>query len=134
MEMIGLTTEIQMLAWTIVLGLLHVVLGVALVTRDKGLKWNMGARDAEGAPVGAVTDRVNRALRNFLETFPLFAAAVLAAAAAGRFDASTALGAQLYFWARVAYVPLYAAGVPYIRTLVWGVSIAGLLMVLSAMF
>lgn len=134
METIGMTTEIQMLAWTIVLGLLHVVLGVALVTREKGLKWNMGARDAEGAPVGAVTERVNRALRNFLETFPFFAAAVLAAAVAGRLDGTTALGAQLYFWARVAYLPLYAAGVPYLRTLVWGVSIAGLLMVLSALF
>ena len=134
METIGITTEIEMLAWTMVLGLLHIVLGVALVTRDKGLKWNVGARDAEGAPVGAVTDRVNRALRNFLETFPFFAAAVLAAAVAGRLDATTALGAQLYFWARVAYIPLYAAGVPYIRTLVWGVSIVGLVMVLAALF
>ena len=134
METIGITTEIQMLAWTIALGLLHIVLGVALATRDKGLKWNVGARDAEGAPVHAVTDRVNRALRNFLETFPFFAAAVLAAAVAGRLDATTALGAQLYFWARVAYVPLYAAGIPYVRTLVWGVSIAGLLMVLAALF
>lgn len=134
METIGITTEIQMLAWTIVLGLLHLVLGVALVTRDKGLKWNVGARDAGGAPAGAVTERVNRALRNFLETFPFFAAAVLAAAVAGRLDATTALGAQLYFWSRVAYVPLYAAGIPYVRTLVWGVSIAGLLMVLAALF
>ena len=134
METIGITTEIQMLAWTLVLGLLHIVLGVALVTRDKGLKWNVGARDAEGAPVGAVTDRVNRALRNFLETFPFFAAAVVAAALAGRLDATTALGAQLYFWARVAYIPLYAAGVPYVRTLVWGVSIVGLVMVLAALF
>lgn len=134
METIGITTEIQMLAWTMVLGLLHIVLGVALVTREKGLKWNVGARDAEGAPVGAVTDRVNRALRNFLETFPFFAAAVVAAAVAGRLDATTALGAQLYFWARVAYLPLYAAGVPYVRTVVWGVSIVGLVMVLSALF
>lgn len=134
METIGITTEIQLLAWTIVLGLLHLVLGVALVTRDKGLKWNVGVRDAEGAPVAPVTDRVNRALRNFLETFPFFAAAVLAAAVAGRLDATTALGAQLYFWSRVAYVPLYAAGIPYVRTLVWGVSIAGLLMVLAALF
>lgn len=134
METTVITTEIQMLAWAIALGLVHIVLGVGLVTRDKGLKWNMGARDAGGAPVGAVSERVNRALRNFLETFPLFAAAVLAAAVAGRLDANTALGAQLYFWARVAYLPLYAAGVPYLRTLVWGVSIAGLLMVLAALF
>lgn len=134
METIAIASEIQVLAWSIVLGLFHVVLGVALATRDKGLKWNMGPRDAEGAPTSAVTERVGRALRNFLETFPFFAAAVLAAALAGRLDATTALGAQLYFWARVAYLPLYAAGVPYVRTLAWAISIAGLLMVLVALF
>ena len=133
MDTIGMTIEIRMLAWAIVLGLLHVVLAVVLATRDKGLKWNMSPRDAEGAPVGAVTARVDRALRNFLETFPFFVAAVLAAALTGRVDATTALGAQLYFWARVAYVPLYAAGVPAVRTLVWGVSIVGLLMVLAGL-
>lgn len=134
METIGITTEIQMLAWSIALGLGHILLGVTLATREKGLKWNTGARDVEGAPLGVVADRVNRALRNFFETFVFFAAAVLAVAVAGRLDANTALGAQLYFWARVAYLPLYAAGVPYLRTLVWGVSIAGLLMVLGALF
>ena len=47
--------------------------------------------------------------------------------------AGTALGAQLYFWARVAYVPLYAAGIPYLRSLVWAVSVAGILMVLRGL-
>ena len=54
-----------------------------------------------------------------------------AAFAADAADARTALGAQLYFWSRVVYVPLYAAGIPYLRSVVWAVSIVGLLMVLS---
>ncbi|MBU6247381.1 MAG: MAPEG family protein, partial [Xanthomonadaceae bacterium] len=45
-----------------------------------------------------------------------------------------ALGAQLYLWARVAYLPVYAAGIPYLRSAVWGVSMVGLLLVLSALF
>ena len=64
----------------------------------------------------------------------MFAAAVLAVVAVDRADAQTALGAQLYFWARVAYIPLYAAGIPYLRSVVWGVSLVGILMVLAALF
>lgn len=134
MDSNGMTTEIQMLAWAIVLGLLHVVLTVVLATFDKGLKWNLGARDSEGPPASAIAARINRGLRNFLETFPFFAAAVLAVVVTGRADAISALGAQLYFWARLVYVPVYAAGVPLLRTLVWTVSIAGLVMVLTGLF
>lgn len=68
------------------------------------------------------------------ETFPFFAAAVLAVVLTQRASPETALGAQVYFWARLAYVPLYAAGVPYARTLVWAASIWGLLQVLWALF
>jgi len=48
-------------------------------------------------------------------------------------DSMTILGAQLYFWARVAYVPAYAAGIPYLRTLIWAVSIVGLVLLLVAL-
>ena len=119
--------ELKMLAWSVALGLVHVLLGAALTTHQRGLRWNVGARDAVLPPVTGVAARVDRALRNFLETFPFFAAAVLAVVVLERGDASTALGAQCYFWARLAYVPLYAAGVPYLRTVVWGVSLWGLL-------
>ena len=70
--------ELKMLAWSIALGLAHVLLGAALTTRQRGLKWNVGARDAVLPPLEGVAARVDRGLRNFLETFPFFAAAVLA--------------------------------------------------------
>lgn len=126
--------ELQMLAWTIVLGLVHLFLDATMKTSERGLAWNASARDGEARPLGPVAGRVNRAWQNFLETFPMFAAAVLAVALAERTGERTALGAQLYFWARVAYIPLYAAGIPYLRSLVWGVSLAGLVMVLSGLF
>lgn len=123
--------ELKMLAWSVVLGLVQILLQGAAVTRDRGTKWNAGPRDAVLPPPSPLAGRLDRALRNFLETFPLFAAAVLAVIAAGVADERTALGVQLYFWARVVYVPLYAAGIPYLRSVVWVVSIAGILMVLN---
>jgi len=126
--------EIQMLAWSIALGLAHVLVGAGLMTRQRGLKWNASARDGEARPLTGVAARMDRALRNFLETFPFFAAAVLAVVLTDQTGSDTALGAQLYFWARLAYLPIYAAGVPYLRSLVWVVSLWGLLQVLWALF
>lgn len=129
-----MSTELQMLAWAIVLGLVHLMLDAAMKTSERGLAWNASARDAEAKPLGPVAGRVNRAWQNFLETFPMFAAAVLAVVAAGRTGDQAALGAQLYVWARVAYIPTYAAGIPYVRSLIWGVSLAGIVLVLAALF
>lgn len=123
-------TELQMLAWGVVLGLAQIVIAATLGTQQRGLAWNTGARDGEAKPLTGVAARMDRALRNFLETFVFFAAAVLALVISQRGDEHTALGAQIWFWARVAYVPLYAAGVAYARTVAWAVSIAGLVMVL----
>jgi len=127
-------TELQMLAWAIVLGLGHLMLDAGMKTSERGLAWNASARDGEAKPLGPVAGRVNRSWSNFLETFPMFAAAVLAVVLAERTGDRTALGAQLYFWARLAYIPAYAAGIPYVRSLIWGVSLAGIVLVLSGLF
>lgn len=126
--------EIQMLAWSILLALVQLFLAAALMTRQRGMKWNASARDGEAPPLTGVAGRADRALHNLLETFPLFAAAVLAVAVTGRSDAGTVFGAQLWFWARVLYVPLYLAGIPYLRSLVWAVALAGLVLVLAGLF
>lgn len=122
--------ELQYLAWAAVLGVVQLLLADVLVTRQRGMAWNSGPRDTDNGPAQGVAGRSERAFRNFMETFPFFAAAVLAVTLAGRADASTALGVQLYLWSRVAYVPLYLFAVRYVRSLVWTVSIAGLAMVL----
>lgn len=129
-----MTIEIKMLAWSIALGQFHVLLGAVLMTRQRGMKWNASARDGEARPLVGVAARVDRGLRNFLETFPFFVAAVLAVVLTQRTSADTALGAQVYFWARLAYLPIYASGIPYLRSLVWAVSLWGLLQVLWALF
>lgn len=122
--------EIQMLGWAIVLGLLQVMLATGAVTRERGLAWNASARDGVPPPPGPLAARLQRAQANFLETFPFFAAAVLAVVLTQRQDDTTALAVQLYFWARLVYVPLYAAGIPYVRSLVWVVAMLGIVLLL----
>jgi uncharacterized MAPEG superfamily protein len=122
--------ELQMLVWAVVLGLAQLVIAATLGTQQRGLAWNAGARDDVPKPLTGVAARVDRALHNFLETFVFFAVAVLAVVATQRSNAQTAFGAQVYLWARVAYVPVYAAGIPYLRTLIWAASMIGLILVL----
>ncbi|MEY2853950.1 MAG: hypothetical protein RL030_1082 [Pseudomonadota bacterium] len=124
----------SLLALSILLGLFHVLLAGALVTASRGTKWNVGNRDGEPAPVSVHAGRTERASRNFLETFPFFAAAVVCAIATGSDGHLAVLGAQLYFWARLAYLPIYVFGIPVVRSLVWMASLAGLLMVVAAIF
>ncbi|HVK50377.1 MAG TPA: MAPEG family protein [Pseudoxanthomonas sp.] len=122
--------ELKMLAWAVVLGLLQLILAATFSTAQRGARWNASARDGEVRPLQGVAARLDRAWRNFMETFPFFAALALAVVVSERANADTALGAQLYLWSRVVYVPIYAAGIPYLRTLVWVVSMVGLLQML----
>ena len=126
------SAEIQMLLWAVVLGLVQLVIATMMATKDQGLPYNLTARDMPAPPVTVVTARLGRAFKNFLETFVFFAVAVLAVTALGKTNATSALGAEIYLAARVIYVPVYAAGIPVLRTLVWATSIAGLVMVLVA--
>ena len=128
-----MTVELRMLVWSMVLGLIHVAIAATLSTGQRGLRWNAGNRDGEVVALTGAAARAARASANFQETFPFFAAAVLAILVAQRADAHTALGAQLYLWARLVYLPVYVVGIPYLRTAVWAVALAGLLMVLGGL-
>jgi uncharacterized MAPEG superfamily protein len=129
-----MTVELKYLAWSIGLGIVYVLLAATLGTAQRGLDWNVGNRDGAAKPLTGAAARAHRASRNFLETFPFFAAAVLAVVLAKATTAHTALGAMLYFWARLVYLPVYIIGIPYLRTLVWAVSLWGLLQLLWALF
>ncbi|HDS1578876.1 TPA: MAPEG family protein [Stenotrophomonas maltophilia] len=128
-----MATELTMLAWSVLLGFVSIFATSTVVTRERGLKWNASARDGEARPLSPLAGRLQRAQSNFLETFPFFAAAAIAVVLAGRSNDTTALAAQAYFWARVVYLPLYAAGVPYVRSLVWAVSLLSILALVFAL-
>jgi uncharacterized MAPEG superfamily protein len=98
------------------------------------LKWNAGPRDESMPPLNPLAGRMLRAQQNLFETLPLFIGAVLAAAVAGRLGMLTSIGAHLYFFGRLVYVPLYAIGVPYVRSLAWVAATAGLVTVIVGFF
>lgn len=127
-----MTTELIYLSATLILAVVQIFLPAAGRTSQYGPKWNAGPRDGDMPPVKPVTARLERAQANLYETLPLFIGAVLIAHVIGVQDTLTLWGAALYFWARVVYVPLYAFGVPYLRTVVFLVSLVGLLMVIAA--
>ena len=122
--------EIQMLCWSAVLGLVQLVIATTFAIKDLGLGYATGPHDKPAPPVTIVTGRLLRSFANFRETFVYFAVAVLLVTVLNKTSANTALGAQLYFWARLVYIPIYAAGISYARTAVWTVSVVGLVMVL----
>ncbi len=128
----GLSTELSMLVAAVVLGMLQLLVAARAGNSQRGLKWNVGARDEAPKPVGKGAGRLERAFRNFLETFPLFAAAVIVATLAGRHNWATIWGSEIYLAGRIVYVPLYAFGVPGLRTLIWLASVIGLLLIVAA--
>ena len=129
-----MTPELSMLMWSVVLGLVQIALATACMLGQRGLGWTASARDEVKPPLTGIGGRLDRARANFLETFPLFVAVVLIAHLLQRHDSHTVLGAEIYFWARLAYVPVYLAGIPYLRTLIWAASIFGIVLLLGALF
>ena len=125
-----MTPELTALVWTLVVAIVQILLPSFFRTRETGLAYNASARDDEGPPVGVLTGRLQRAQKNLFETLPLFIAAVLVAHTADIHSTATIYGAWAYLIARIFYVPAYAMGIPYVRSLIWVVSLGGLLAII----
>jgi uncharacterized MAPEG superfamily protein len=124
---------LQVLTWGCILAFIHIFAAVNAKTRQYGTKWNIGARDEELPPLSPIGGRLARAQANFFETFPIFIAAVMLAGAAGAVmagNSTVTLGGWLWLGGRVAYLPLYAFGVPVVRSIAWSVSLIGIVLVL----
>jgi len=122
--------EIRIAAFGALLLFIHIFVAVRFKTAQYGRKWNTSARDQELPPANAVTGRLMRAQANFLETFPIAVVALLGVVIAGRTSATTALGGWIWLGSRLVYLPLYWAGVPVVRTIVWAISMVGVGMVI----
>ena len=130
----SLSLEMILLAAAVMLGLVQLGLAAAWARRQYGMVWAISARDEPMPPLQGVAARLDRAFRNFMDTFPMFAAAVLAAEVLGRHNDWTVLGASIYLAARIVYLPLYGFGVVMARSLVWIVATVGIAMVLLGLF
>jgi uncharacterized MAPEG superfamily protein len=128
-----MTIELRMLAFAIVLGLLHIILASHSASLQRGYRWTASPRDEAIPPLTGVAGRFQRALQNFVETFPLFAAAVLIAHITTTHSWMTEWGVYLYFWARGAYLALYATGTFLLRSLVWNVATLGIVLLLLSL-
>ncbi len=120
--------ELTLLAWATVLAVVQAVVAVQGALMQVGLPMLAGNRERMPEITGW-GGRAARAHRNMIENLVLFAALVLAAVVAGKTNAMTLLGAQIFLYARVAYAVVYVAGIPWLRTGVWGVSVVGLAMI-----
>lgn len=122
--------ELTWLVWSVALAFVQVVLAVSGATLQLGLPTLAGNRQDLPEPNGWV-GRLQRAHRNMIENLVLFAVLVLVAVVSSKTNATTLMGAQLFFWARLVYVFVYGAGIPWLRTGVWTVSVVGMAMIFS---
>jgi len=120
---------LRYVCFSILLGIVQIIVSSHAASLQRGYRLTASARDAL-PPLTGVAGRLERALRNFGETFPLFLAAVWVAITLGHCEGATAVGCRMYLWARVAYVPLYALGIPVVRSLVWNVATFGIAVIL----
>ena len=123
-----MSIELKLLVCAVALSVLQLVVAVLGTVSQAGMPWAVGNRDTAVDFTGWV-GRAHRAHRNMLESLVLFAALVLVAHAAGRESAHTALGANIFIWARTAYAVIYLVGVPWLRTAAWATGLAGLALI-----
>ncbi len=123
-----MTPDLTWLVWTVALAVVQTVVAVLGASGQFGLPRLAGNREGLPDPTGWA-GRAQRAHRNMLENLPLFIALVLTAHIAGKVNPTVILGAQLFFWARLVHAIVYVAGVPWARTLIWAVSVVGLVLI-----
>ncbi|MGE0661248.1 MAG: MAPEG family protein [Reyranellaceae bacterium] len=127
-----MSAELWLLAASLVLALAQIGLASLSAKKQTGIEWSVGPRD-EARPVSGVPARLERAQRNLMETLPIFAGAVLLVEVAQRTGWASELGAYMFFWGRLAYVPAYSAGIPWVRSILWNVATAGIVLVLLSL-
>jgi uncharacterized MAPEG superfamily protein len=123
-----MTPDLTLLVWTVALTVVQMLVATAGASTQVGLVPLVGNRDPQPA-LGGWVGRAQRAHRNMLENLPLFIALILAAHLANTLTPMVMLGAKVFFWARLAYAVIYLAGIPWLRTLAWTVSVIGLLLI-----
>lgn len=129
--------QVQIVGWfgiAIALGIAHLLLATTAATSQRGFNWNMSSRDTPVPPLTGKAARLDRAFKNFMETFPFFIGVVIIAIINIFLSNSSStlpvLGCQIYVIARVLYIPMYVFNIIGVRTLVWTCSMIGIAIIL----
>ena len=125
--------ELMLLLASVVFGIVQIIAVSHLQSWQGGYRWTAGSREQSAAPLMGLAGRAERALGNYLETFPFFAVSNLVAAITNTHDWLTLWGAHFYFWGRIGYGILYWANLPLARSLVWNVPTLGILMIVAGL-
>jgi len=123
-----MSPDLRLLTCSVALAFAQMLVAAIAASLQVGLLPLIGNRENMPTLTGWA-GRAQRAHRNMLENLVLFAALVLVAAASGKANGATLLGAEIFLCARLAYAVIYLAGVPWLRTAAWGVSVVGLIMI-----
>lgn len=126
--------ELKLLVAATIWGFVQLVAAAQAVNFQYGLRWAATARDAEMPPLKPIPGRINRNYRNYMETFPFFAVAVIMIELTGVHSALTWWGTATYLGGRLVYSALYVSGIPLIRSLLWNIAFFGIIAVLLAPF
>ena len=125
-----MTTELTMLVYATILLFVLVLIQATAGVRAQGLKAQTGSRD-NMPESGVFQARAKRTVDNHREGLTIFAPLVLVAALAHVSGSWTVIGAQLFFYSRVAHAVTYLAGWPVVRPLIYGVGVAGIVMIMA---
>jgi uncharacterized MAPEG superfamily protein len=120
-----LSPDLKYLLFAVILTFVQMLVAAMGANQQVGLPTLAGNRDGLAEMTGWA-GRARRAHLNMLENMMLFTALVLVAQVAGKANAMTALGASIFFWARLVYAGVYLAGISWVRTAVWFVSVIGM--------
>ena len=123
-----MSPDLKYLLFSVILTFVQVVIAAALANQVVGLPTLAGNREGLGELPG-MAGRAKRAHLNMIENLVLFAALVLIAAVGGKANAMTAMGAMIFFWARLGYAIVYLIGIPWLRTVLWFASVIGMAIV-----
>jgi len=127
-----MTIELALLAASVFVGIVHIAVASHLQSWQRGYRWTAGSREEPVARLTGVAGRVERALKNYLETYPFFVAAIFIITVTGTHNWLTVWGAQMYFWGRILYALVYAADFPLARSLLWNIPTLGIVMIVAA--
>lgn len=120
-----MSAELLMLVYSAVLFLVIIVVQAGLAISQNGLLAQAGSRDNLAEPT-VLRKRLQRLTANMQENLILFAIVVLVASAAGVSNEATALGAIVFFYARVGHAIIYTFGWPVIRPLFYFAGLYGI--------
>jgi uncharacterized MAPEG superfamily protein len=127
-------TELKFLVASVILGLVHLIAASHLISFQYGYRWTASSREESMPPLHGLASRIDQATINFLETFPFFAALVLAVCFTNHQNNLSVWGAHLYFWARCGYLLAAAFGYGLLRSvLFWNTALIGMVFLIAAL-